>query len=210
MPQHCSLLLLGLPLYIMATREISRLKLIRVHARTTEKPFYAMLHRIDVGVVIDLEPVSSSGLALSLSVQKLTRYDRVMIYNFHEDDHGEVVSEIRRSDLEPYLGFHYLAIDIPQAARFLFKQNRVRLISYCHVNPVKLGITPTKLQVKDIVEWLLGNYGDSTGLATESLADASYPGATFLGDAICGMASARISPRHILFRSSTAKEIRWR
>ncbi|CAK9139293.1 unnamed protein product, partial [Ilex paraguariensis] len=36
-------------------------------------------------------------------VQKLTGYDRVLVYKFHDDDHGEVVSEIRRSDLEPYL-----------------------------------------------------------------------------------------------------------
>ncbi|PHT53007.1 Phytochrome E [Capsicum baccatum] len=37
-------------------------------------------------------------------VQKLTGYDRVMVYKFHDDNHGEIVFEIRRSDLEPYLG----------------------------------------------------------------------------------------------------------
>ncbi|KAF3615262.1 hypothetical protein FXO37_35581 [Capsicum annuum] len=45
--------------------------------------------------------------------QKLTRYDRVMVYKFHDDNHGEIVSQIRRSDLEPYLGLHYPATDIP-------------------------------------------------------------------------------------------------
>eukprot|EP01018_Ginkgo_biloba_P018742 Gb_28563 [translate_table: standard] len=42
---------------------------------------------------------------------ELTGYDRVMVYKFHEDKHGEVVAEIRRLDLEPYLGLHYLATD---------------------------------------------------------------------------------------------------
>ncbi|XP_060196071.1 phytochrome E isoform X1 [Lycium barbarum] len=374
----------------MASREISLLNPIWVHSRSTHKPFYAILHRIDVGIVIDLEPANSSDPALLLAgavqsqklavrsisrlqslpggdigvlcdtavedVQKLTGYDRVMVYKFHDDNHGEVVSEIRRSDLEPYLGLHYPATDIPQAARFLFKQNRVRMICDCNANPVKvvqseelkkplclvnstlrsphdchsqymanmgsisslamavvinsgdsmklwglvvchhassryvpfplryaceffiqafglqlnmelqlasqlaekktlqmqtllcdmllrdvpfgivtqspsimdlvkcdgaalyyggkcwlLGVTPTKAQVKDIAEWLLRAHTDSTGLSTDSLADAGYPGATLLGDAVCGMATARITSKDFLFwfRSHTAKEVKW-
>ncbi|GFY88690.1 phytochrome E [Actinidia rufa] len=373
-----------------SSREISLLNPIWVHCRSNQKPFYAILHRIDVGIVIDLEPARSGDPALSLAgavqsqklavraisrlqslpggdigvlcdtvvedVQKLTGYDRVMVYKFHDDDHGEVVSEIRKSDLEPYLGLHYPATDIPQAARFLFKQNRVRMICDCNSNPVRviqteelkqplclvnstlraphgchmqymanmgsiaslvlavvindndsmklwglvvchhtspryvpfplryaceflmqafglqlhmelqlasqlaekkvlrmqtllcdmllrdapygivtqspsimnlvkcdgsamyyngkcwlLGVTPTESQVKDIAEWLLKNHGDSTGLSTDSLADAGYPGASLLGDAVCGMATARLSSKDFLFwfRSHTAKEVKW-
>ncbi|CAK9139296.1 unnamed protein product [Ilex paraguariensis] len=374
----------------VASREISLLNPIWVHSRSTHKPFYAILHRIDVGIVIDLEPAPSGDPALSLAgavqsqklavraisrlqslpggdigalcdtvvedVQKLTGYDRVMVYKFHDDDHGEVVSEIRRSDLEPYLGLHYPATDIPQAARFLFKQNRVRMIYNCNANPVRviqseqlkqplglvnstlrsphgchtqymanmgsiaslvmavvvngndsmklwglvvchhtspryvpfplryaceflmqafglqlfmelqlasqlaekkilrmqtllcdmllrdaplgivtqspsimdlvkcdgaalyyggkcwlLGVTPTESQVKDIGEWLLNTHGDSTGFSTDSLANAGYPGAALLGDAVCGMATVRITSRDFLFwfRSHTAKEVKW-
>ncbi|GKB84863.1 phytochrome E [Tanacetum coccineum] len=109
----------------VASREISLLNPIWVHSRTTRKPFYAILHRIDVGVMIDLEPANSSDPTLLLAgavhsqklvvraisrlqslpggisgamcdtiveeVQKLTGYDRVMVYKFHDDDHGEVV-----------------------------------------------------------------------------------------------------------------------
>ncbi|CAL5346272.1 unnamed protein product [Camellia sinensis] len=71
-------------------------------------------------------------------VQQLTGYDRVMVCNFHDDDHGEVVSETRRPDLEPYLGLHFPATDIPHAAWFLFKQNRVRMICNCLANPVRI------------------------------------------------------------------------
>nr|AHZ63971.1 phytochrome [Encephalartos barteri] len=373
---------------------------ILVHCKNSTKTFYAIIHRIDVGLVIDLEPVRAEdvpvtaagalqsyklaakaisrlqslpggdiGLLCDIVVQEvreLTGYDRVMAYRFHEDDHGEVVAEIRRSDLEPYLGLHYPATDIPQASRFLFMRNRVRMIFDCSSPPVKviqdkrlpkplslcgstlraahgchgqymanmgsiaslvmavtindgdddigssgqqkgrrlwglvvchhtsprfvpfplryacqflmqvfgiqlnrevelaaqlrekhilrtqtvlcdmllrdapvgivaqtpnimdlvkcdgaallygkriwlLGTTPTEAQIKDIAEWLLDCHKDSTGLSTDSLAEAGYRGAASLGDAVCGMAAARISSKDFLFwfRSHTAKEMKW-
>ncbi|GLJ40514.1 hypothetical protein SUGI_0835630 [Cryptomeria japonica] len=388
------------------TREISLANPIAAESKSG-KPFYAIVHRIDVGIVIDLEPVRrgeaaafgawggaegvaggavpSQRLAVRATsrlqavpngdigllcdavveeVRELTGYDRVMVYKFHEDEHGEVVAEIRRSDLEPYLGLHYPATDIPQASRFLFMQNRVRMICDCRANPVGviqveelkqplclvgstlraphgchaqymanmgsiaslvmavivngngndeegssgrvklwglvvchhtspravpfplrsaceflmqtfglqinmemqlaaqltennilrtqtllcdmllrdapigivtqspsimdlvkcdgaalyyggkfwlLGVTPTGAQIKDIADWLLEYHGDSTGLSTDSLADAGYPGAASLGDAVCGMAAARITSKDFLFwfRSHTAKEMKW-
>ncbi|KAA3481185.1 phytochrome B [Gossypium australe] len=381
-----------------AAREITLLNPVWIHSKNSGKPFYAILHRIDVGIVIDLEPARTEDPALSIagavqsqklavraiselqslpggdikllcdtvveSVRQLTGYHRVMVYKFHEDEHGEVVAESKRPDLDPYIGLHYPATDIPQASRFLFKQNRVRMIVDCHATPVHvvqddglmqplclvgstlraphgchaqymanmgsiaslamaviingnddeasggrntmrlwglvvchhtsarcipfplryaceflmqafalqlnmelqlaaqmsekrvlrtqtllcdmllrdspsgivtqspsimdlvkcdgaalyyqgkyypLGVTPSEAQIKDIVEWLLAFHGDSTGLSTDSLSDAGYPGAASLGDAVCGMAVAYITKRDFLFwfRSHTAKEIKW-
>ncbi|XP_057797671.1 LOW QUALITY PROTEIN: phytochrome E-like [Salvia miltiorrhiza] len=374
----------------VASREISFLNPVLVHSRSNHRPFYAILHRIDVGIVMDLEPghggdptavhagaVQSQRLAVRAitrlqslpegdvgalcdavveDIQRLTGYDRVMAYKFHEDNHGEVVAEIRRSDLDPFLGLHYPATDIPQAVRFLFQQNRVRMIHNCKDKPVRiiqnekvkqpiclvnstlrapygchtqymenmgsiaslvmaviiknddskklwglvvchhtspryvsfplryaceflmqafslqlymelqvasqmaekkmihmqtllsdmllrdapicivtqspnimdlvkcdgaalyyggkcwlLGVTPVEAQLNDIVEWLLSTLGDNMGLSTDSLANAGYPGAASLGDAICGMAAARIFTRDFVFwfRSHTAKELKW-
>jgi phytochrome A len=67
----------------------------------------------------------------------LTGYDRVMAYRFHEDDHGEVIAEITKPGTEPYLGLHYPATDIPQAARVLFMKSKVRIICDCRANSVK-------------------------------------------------------------------------
>ncbi|XAR49212.1 hypothetical protein NMG60_11032328 [Bertholletia excelsa] len=303
-------------------------------------------------------------------VFELTGYDRVMAYKFHDDDHGEVVSEITKADLEPYLGLHYPATDIPQAARFLFMKNKVRMICDCRAKHVKvvqdeklpfdltlcgstlraphschlqymenmnsiaslvmavvvneggdeegggsdsaqpqkrkrlwglvvchnttprfvpfplryaceflaqvfaihvnkelelenqileknilrtqtllcdmlmrdaplgivsqspnvmdlvkcdgaallyknkihrLGMTPTDVQLRDIVSWLSEYHMDSTGLSTDSLYDAGFPGALALGDAVCGMAAVRITSHDMLFwfRSHAAAEIRW-
>ena len=53
-------------------------------------------------------------------VSEVTCYDRVMAYKFHDDDHGEVIAEITKPDMEPYLGLHYPVTDIPQAAHFFY------------------------------------------------------------------------------------------
>lgn len=58
----------------------------------------------------------------------LTGYDRVMVYRFDQAGHGEVFSERRRPDLEPFLGNWYPASDIPQIARRLYERNRVRVL----------------------------------------------------------------------------------
>ncbi|XP_022999618.1 phytochrome A [Cucurbita maxima] len=301
-------------------------------------------------------------------VFELTGYDRVMAYKFHDDDHGEVISEVTKPGLQPYLGLHYPATDIPQAARFLFMKNKVRMIVDCrakhlkvlqdeklqfdltlcgstlraphschlqymenmnsiaslvmavvvnegdeesegpalqqqkrkrlwglvvchnlsprfvpfplryaceflaqvfaiHVNkelelenqiieknilrtqtllcdmlmrdaPVgivsrspnimdlvksdgaallykkkiwRLGLTPNDFQLLDIASWLSEYHMDSTGLSTDSLYDAGYPGAIALGDEVCGMAAVRITNNDMIFwfRSHTASEIRW-
>ncbi|KAL4592414.1 hypothetical protein LXL04_005408 [Taraxacum kok-saghyz] len=379
-------------------REITLLNPVWVQSKVSGKPFYAIMHRIDVGIVIDLEPARAEDPALSIAgavqsqklavraisnlqalpggdikllcdavvrnVRELTGYDRVMVYKFHEDEHGEVVAESKRDDLDPYIGLHYPATDIPQASRFLFRQNRVRMIVDCHATPVHviqdeslmqplslvgstlraphgchaqymanmgsmsslamaviinglddensgvrasmrlwglivchhtsprcipfplryaceflmqafglqlnmelqlaaqmsekrilrtqtllcdmllrdsptgivtqspsimdlvkcdgaalynqgkyhpLGVTPTESQIKDIVDWLSSCHRDSTGLSTDSLADAGYHGAVSLGDSVCGMAAAYITPNDILFwfRSNTGKEVKW-
>ncbi|KAK9749765.1 hypothetical protein RND81_02G148500 [Saponaria officinalis] len=79
-------------------------------------------------------------------VFELTGYDRVMAYKFHDDDHGEVVSEVTKPGLDPYLGLHYPATDIPQAARFLFMKNKVRMICDCRAKFVRV-IQDEKLSV---------------------------------------------------------------
>jgi light-regulated signal transduction histidine kinase (bacteriophytochrome) len=68
----------------------------------------------------------------------LTGYDRVMVYRFDDDGHGEVLSEQREPHLEPYLGNHYPASDIPQIARRLYQRNRVRVLADVNYAPVAL------------------------------------------------------------------------
>lgn len=62
-------------------------------------------------------------------IKDIILYDRIMIYKFGEDGHGEVVAEVKNDDLEPFLGLHYPASDIPKQARELYKINLTRIIA---------------------------------------------------------------------------------
>lgn len=63
---------------------------------------------------------------LADEVRLLSGMDRVMIYKFHADHHGEVFAESRRGDLAPWLGLHYPAEDIPKPARDIFARTWIR------------------------------------------------------------------------------------
>ncbi|GJN23503.1 hypothetical protein PR202_gb11155 [Eleusine coracana subsp. coracana] len=152
----------------------------------------------------------------------LTGYDRVMAYRFHEDEHGEVFAEITKPGIEPYLGLHYPATDIPQAARNeeddeaepeqpsqQQKKKKLWGLIVCHHESPRY--VPFPLRYVTLPSWLSEVHRDSTGLSTDSLHDAGYPGAASLGDMICGMAVAKITSKDILFwfRSHTAAEVKW-
>ena len=75
------------------------------------------------------QPELDAKLAAAAALfRELTGYDRVMIYRFDADWHGEVVAESRRSDIESYLGLHYPASDIPVQARRLYTISPTRII----------------------------------------------------------------------------------
>ncbi len=71
---------------------------------------------------------------------ELTGYDRVMVYEFDRDGHGQVRAEKFEKELEPYIGNRYPATDIPQMARRLYIRNRVRMLGDVGYEPVP--VTP--------------------------------------------------------------------
>ncbi len=124
--------------------------------------FDGLLHRpVQGGLVIELEragpPVDlaqhvESGLARIINASSLRNlcdetaqvfkglsgYDRVMVYRFDEEGHGEVYAEECEARLEAFLGNHYPASDIPQIARRLYEKNRVRVLVDVEANIVPL------------------------------------------------------------------------
>ncbi len=75
-------------------------------------------------------------------VRQLSGFDRVMMYQFLEDDSGKVIAEDlapAQCDLyESYLGLHYPSSDIPRQARALFVLNPVRMIPDAAYTPAPL------------------------------------------------------------------------
>ncbi len=82
--------------------------------------------------------VATLTLIAAREVRELTGFDRVMVYRFDEDWHGQVVAEDKRDDLEPFLGLHYPASDIPAQARALYTRNWLRLIGDVAYVPVPI------------------------------------------------------------------------
>ncbi len=66
-------------------------------------------------------------------IQKITGFDRVLVYQFDElDDSGVVVGEVTTGDMESYLGLHFPSIDIPQNVRAMYLKMPMRFIPTIH------------------------------------------------------------------------------
>jgi chemotaxis family two-component system sensor kinase Cph1 len=129
-----------------------------VKAVQTEQVLDAIVHRIGGGelIVLELEPahrradaerfdiypqvqIALTAVRAAQTVADLCRivaeqvrsingFDRVMVYRFDSEWNGEVIAEDKRNDLEPFLGLHYPASDIPVQARQLYTKNWLRFI----------------------------------------------------------------------------------
>ncbi|MEP1077355.1 ATP-binding protein [Leptolyngbya sp. PL-A3] len=71
-------------------------------------------------------------------VRNVTGFDRVMLYKFDDDGHGEVVAEDKIDAMESYLGLHYPESDIPTTARKMFLSNWIRVIPDAAADAVDL------------------------------------------------------------------------
>jgi two-component system, cell cycle sensor histidine kinase and response regulator CckA len=102
-------------------------------------------HHLVKGAIEQMQQAKSTAELCDRTVQefqKLTGFERVMVYKFDEDGAGAVIAEAKREDLqESYLGLHYPATDIPDEARRLFFLNKVRVIP--DVNDQPVAIVPT-------------------------------------------------------------------
>lgn len=118
--------------------------------------FDAVTHRQGEQVIVELEPaegvhglptasvvaaIRSLGLITSAEelrqaaadeVKRISGFDRVMVYRFFDDGHGEVAGEASEPDMESYRGLHFPASDIPQQARSLYLTKLSRQIVSTH------------------------------------------------------------------------------
>lgn len=112
----------------------------------------AIVHRVGDRSIVELEPAITSVEYARLSVvgglqrisqltelddirratvetiRDVTGYDRVMMYRFYDDGHGEVVAESSAEGMESFLGLHFPASDIPAQARALYLTKLSRAI----------------------------------------------------------------------------------
>jgi light-regulated signal transduction histidine kinase (bacteriophytochrome)/CheY-like chemotaxis protein len=143
-------------------------------------------------------------------VKILTGFDRVMVYRFHHDGSGEVIAEVAASGLEPFLGLHYPASDIPRQARVLYQRNWLRIIADIGAAPVPLAAASSHSAslldlsmsvlraVSPIHIEYLRNMGVSASMSVSILRDGKLWGL---------FACHHYSPRHLSFERRTAAEL---
>jgi two-component system, chemotaxis family, sensor kinase Cph1 len=71
-------------------------------------------------------------------LKALSGFDKVMIYRFDKDWHGDVIAEEKEEGMDAYLGLKFPASDIPRQARELYKKTPYRLIPTTDYEPVRL------------------------------------------------------------------------
>lgn len=140
---------------------------IQIEVRGVPEDFFCIIHESEGLMIVELEPASISesdsandydwirtffgrlkhtsnrleaSQAAAEQVKEMLGYDRVMIYEFDEQWNGKVIAEAKEEGLEPFLGHHYPASDIPKQARELYLRNWLRTI--VDVNYLPVPITP--------------------------------------------------------------------
>jgi light-regulated signal transduction histidine kinase (bacteriophytochrome)/CheY-like chemotaxis protein len=80
-------------------------------------------------------------------IRVMTGFDRVMIYRFASSGAGEVIAESAAAGLDPLIGLHYPASDIPVQARSLYLRNSFRIIADVAAETVALVGAPDNADI---------------------------------------------------------------
>jgi light-regulated signal transduction histidine kinase (bacteriophytochrome)/CheY-like chemotaxis protein len=168
------------------------------------------LVRLILGRVRKTRGLTELAQEASRQLKVLTGFDRVMVYRFDEDGSGEVLAEAAASGLEPFLGLHYPASDIPRQARILYQRNWLRIIADINAKPARLLSTASHSvalldlsmsvlrSVSPIHIEYLQNMGVGASMSVSILRDGKLWGL---------FACHHYSSRHISFEKRTASEL---
>ncbi|WP_395740161.1 ATP-binding protein [Prosthecobacter sp.] len=133
-----------------------------------QRRFDVSLHRTEAGVMVEFEAAGPQDAHYHRHLQQaladlksapelitqhrralafvswLTGFERVMMYRFDDDWHGQVVAEHLSAPVDSYDGLHFPATDIPPQARDLYCRSWLRLIPNASYQPVPMepGLSP--------------------------------------------------------------------
>ena len=147
-------------------KEFDRLRLQLKNREKASSVFYAKSYRYQELVILELEPEEKkkksdleyfSQLNNSLTIirkqtklstlcdrfleeiEKITGFDRLMVFRFKSDNSGVVIAEKRKNNkIESYLGLHYPASDVDNKSREYYLKDSLRLIPDINYEPVYL------------------------------------------------------------------------
>lgn len=89
--------------------------------------FLAFVQRV-VAEIRDAATLETLAKLVADGVRRITGFERILVYRFDQEGHGEVVGESKVADWdEEFLAFHFPAADIPPQARALYLEAPPRL-----------------------------------------------------------------------------------
>ncbi|KQX08494.1 hypothetical protein ASC59_07825 [Leifsonia sp. Root1293] len=136
-------------------------------------PTDAIVHQVDDLTIVELEALPEDEYArtavvtalnrltsattvdrlreqAAAEIRRITGFDRVMIYDFHDDGHGEVVADDRVPELDSLLGHHFPSSDIPPQARELYVTKVGRAIASTSTPTIPLLAISEELRTIDL------------------------------------------------------------
>ncbi len=153
--------------------------------------------------------VSDLANAVVREVRKVTGFDRIMVYRFHADFHGEVIAESIVDGWESYLGLHFPESDIPKQARALYRENPIRHIAASKYTPVALCADTLRSDAIDLSSSQLRSVSPVHLEYLENMGVGSSMSISLMdGDALWGLiACHHKTPRYFDYRSRKACEL---
>jgi len=113
-----------------------------IHNEEQQRSFVSIFQEVKYSMSLIQSAASTVDVCkiAARELQRLSGFDKVMIYRFDEEWNGTVIAEtIRRGvEMESYLGFTFPASDIPRQARELYLKNPYRFIPDSNYQPVRL------------------------------------------------------------------------
>jgi two-component system, chemotaxis family, sensor kinase Cph1 len=104
---------------------------------STQTDIHAFVDAFTLGVE-SVDDIGDMARLACEEVQRLTGFDRVLIYQFDEDWNGTVIGEAGTGRLPSLLDHRFPASDIPAPARELYRINRLRIIPDAGYEPVPI------------------------------------------------------------------------
>lgn len=153
--------------------------------------------------------VSDLANAVVREVRKVTGFDRIMVYRFHADFHGEVIAESVVDGWESYLGLHFPESDIPKQARALYRENPIRHIASSKYTPVALCADTLQSDAIDLSSSQLRSVSPVHLEYLENMGVGSSMSISLMdGDALWGLiACHHKTPKYFDYRSRKACEL---
>lgn len=110
-----------------------------LHGAHTLNPLNLTLHvQIPLSRMEQATDIRDLSRIAAGEIQRLSGFDRVMVYRFDADWNGEVIAEATSASPVSYLGLRFPASDIPAQARRLFLINPMRTIADVTSAPVPI------------------------------------------------------------------------